>query len=70
MKQLLKNAWAALVAAQERRARVQVLRQLDARTLKDIGLESRHPELFNRLQAMRRQDALAWRVELSVGGLR
>lgn len=70
MKQLLKNAWAALAAAHDRRARAQMLAHLDARTLKDIGLDSSHPELFDRLQTMQRQDAVAWRVALSIGGLR
>ncbi len=40
MKQLLVNAWNALLAARRRRATRDVLRHLDARTLKDIGLES------------------------------
>jgi hypothetical protein len=51
-----------MMAAQQRRATHRVLRYLDARTLKDIGLESYAGE--------RRQDPLAWRVELGFGGLR
>ncbi len=61
MKDLLKKAWARVVAAQQRRATRHVLRHLDARTLKDIGLES---------YAARRQDTLAWHPGLGFGGLR
>jgi uncharacterized protein YjiS (DUF1127 family) len=61
MKNLLRKAWAAIVAAQQRRATQRVLRHLDARTLKDIGLES---------FAQRRHDPLAWRADLSFGGMR
>ena len=62
MKDLFKKAWGAMVAAQQRRATRSVLRHLDARTLKDIGLESHVHEP--------RQDPLAWRVGLGFGGLR
>ncbi len=62
MKHLFRKAWDAMVAAQQRRATHRMLRHLDARTLKDIGLESYAGE--------RRQDPLAWRVELGFGGLR
>jgi hypothetical protein len=40
MKKLLKQAWAAVMAARRRRALAHALAHLDARTLKDIGLES------------------------------
>lgn len=40
MKQLLIKAWNAVLAAHRRRATRDLLRHLDARTLKDIGLES------------------------------
>jgi uncharacterized protein YjiS (DUF1127 family) len=61
--QTFRRIWARLVAARQRRATQRVLRHLDARTLKDIGLESY-------AAASRRQDALAWRAGLSFGGLR
>jgi uncharacterized protein YjiS (DUF1127 family) len=62
MKDVLKRAWGAMVAAQQRRAMHQVLSHLDARTLKDIGLESHAGDLP--------RDRLAWRADLSFGGLR
>ena len=62
MKKFLAGKWAAFVAAQERRATQRMLRHLDARTLKDIGLESYGRDL--------QQDPLAWRVDLGFGGLR
>jgi uncharacterized protein YjiS (DUF1127 family) len=62
MKDFLARTWAALLAAQERRATKQILRHLDSRTLKDIGLESYGRDL--------RQDPLAWRADLGFGGLR
>lgn len=40
MKNWLKNAWRAMLASHERRAAEETLRRLDARTLRDIGLES------------------------------
>jgi hypothetical protein len=70
MKQLLKKAWQAMAAAQARRAQATVLAHLDARTLKDIGLESWNPDLAGRMRALQRQDMLVWRAELSYGGLR
>ncbi|HWA36615.1 MAG TPA: DUF1127 domain-containing protein [Burkholderiales bacterium] len=70
MKRVLKQIWAAIVAAQARRAQAQVLAHLDARTLKDIGLESWNPDLARRIDSMRRQDALVWRSDLGYAGLR
>ena len=61
MKKFLAGKWAAFVAAQQRRATQRMLRHLDARTLKDIGLESYGRD---------RHDPLAWRVDLSFGGMR
>lgn len=49
MKKLLKQAWTAVLAARARRAQAEVLSRLDARTLKDIGLESWSPELAQRI---------------------
>jgi uncharacterized protein YjiS (DUF1127 family) len=62
MKDLIRKAWKAMAAAQQRRATQSVLRHLDARTLKDIGLEAHAAEI--------RRDTIAWRAELSFGGLR
>jgi hypothetical protein len=69
MKQYLKKAWAAFKAAQEHRAQARMLRHLDAHTLKDIGLEP-WSDLAHRVETLRRQDSLAWRADLSFGGLR
>lgn len=70
MKQYLKKAWAVFKAAQERRAQARMLRHLDARMLKDIGLESWSGDLAHRVETLRRQDLLVWRADLSFGGLR
>lgn len=70
MKQYLKKAWAVFMAAQERRASERMLRHLDPRTLKDIGLEPWNSDLARRVSDLQRQDALAWRADLSFGGLR
>jgi hypothetical protein len=70
MKRHLKRAWAAFAKAQERRAQERMMRQLDPRTLKDIGLEPWNGELGQRIDTLRRQDAVAWRADLSFGGLR
>jgi hypothetical protein len=70
MMQQLKKAWAVLMAAQERRAQARMMRHLDARMLKDIGLEPWNSELARRADVHARQDALAWRADLSFGGLR
>jgi uncharacterized protein YjiS (DUF1127 family) len=40
MRNWLKKAWNAMLASYERRATREALRQLDARTLRDIGMES------------------------------
>lgn len=70
MMQQLKKAWAALVASRQRRAQARMMRHLDARTLKDIGLEPWNSDLARRADALQRQDALAWRTDLGFGGLR
>jgi hypothetical protein len=70
MKKLWKQAWSAVMAAQQRRAQAHVLAHLDAHTLRDIGLESWNPELAQRVERMRRQDTLVWRAGLGFGALR
>lgn len=62
MKEFLARTWAAILAAQKRRATQRLLRHLDARTLKDIGLEAYGRELP--------PDPLARRFDPSFGGLR
>ena len=40
MKSWLRKLWTSIMASHERRARAEALRHLDARTLRDIGMES------------------------------
>ena len=65
MKQYLLDVYRSLIAARQRRADVLVLEYLDARALRDIGLEG--GEQARLAQARARQDALAWRGVLSPG---
>lgn len=59
-------------AARNARAGELALEQLDERMLKDIGLEGWRSPLGLRIEARRRQDALAWRAALGgyAGALR
>lgn len=53
MKRILQRTVKSLVRAYRRRARVHALARLDARTLRDIGLEPWQGELGARIWAQR-----------------
>ena len=53
MKKLLELAWQAVRAVQERRADTRLLTDLDAHTLRDIGMDGAADSA--RLEAVRRQ---------------
>jgi len=70
MKRLLVSMYRSIVAARQRKADELVLEHLDARTLRDIGLDdSAHAD---RLRSRARRDALRWHAALSpnFGGFR
>lgn len=62
----------AYAAARRASAGALELEQLDARMLKDIGLEGWQSPVGRRIEARRCQDALAWRAKLDgyAGALR
>jgi len=70
MKQGFAELYRRYLVARQRRADALVLEYLDARTLKDIGLEG--SPVARRASARQRRDALTWWAILnpSAGGLR
>jgi len=58
MKQLLARWYRGFVQARQRRAAREVLMHLDARTLKDIGIESWSSELAGEVHAHRQRQWL------------
>lgn len=74
MKKFLMRVWDAMARASERRSlrrsTYRALRNLDSRTLRDIGVEAWNSDLARRLEAMQRHERLVWRAEFGFGGLR
>ena len=74
MKKFLMQVWDAMARASERRSMqrstYRALRNLDSRTLRDIGVEAWNSDLARRLEARQRHERLVWRAEFGFGGLR